>query len=95
MPCTCDRRGSLSDDCDPDDGQCRCKENFAGRFCSICKSGYYGFPECQKCRCNPAGVQSLSGRPNGECINEVILQMNEFNLLFTILIIVNAEHGSD
>ena len=28
--------------CNSDDGNCDCKEGFAGRQCNICKPNYYG-----------------------------------------------------
>ena len=37
-PCDCSEKGSTSEICDPEDGQCQCKhENILGRKCNQCK----------------------------------------------------------
>ncbi|XP_075229000.1 laminin subunit alpha [Lycorma delicatula] len=51
LPCDCDYRGSLSFDCNKFGGQCPCKPNVIGRRCEICKTGYYGYPDCHPCKC--------------------------------------------
>lgn len=38
------------------DGQCLCSSNFDGKNCNLCKEGYYNFPACEECNCDPAGV---------------------------------------
>lgn len=49
--CQCDPEGSLSSECNPHGGQCRCKPGVVGRRCNICATGYYGF--------GPAGCQGI------------------------------------
>ncbi|CAG9821860.1 unnamed protein product [Phaedon cochleariae] len=51
QPCQCDFYGSLSFECEKFGGQCQCKANIIGRQCQACKTGYYGFPDCQPCDC--------------------------------------------
>lgn len=52
--------------CDPSTGQCNCKGSFRGLNCNRCRSGYYGFPDCQACQCNPAGIKPL---PDGQLVD--------------------------
>ncbi|XP_059520740.1 laminin subunit beta-2 isoform X1 [Myotis daubentonii] len=65
LPCQCDPQGSLSSECNPHGGQCRCKPGVVGRRCARCAPGYYGFGPagCQACQCSPEG--SLSGLCEG------------------------------
>lgn len=65
--CSCDAFGSQHLFCDPRTGQCLCKGSFRGQNCNLCRSGYYGFPNCRACECNPAGIKPLPGRPLGDC----------------------------
>ncbi len=51
--CACDSAGSEGDVCDKIGGQCPCKENVIGRECTRCRPGFFGFPDCQECRCPP------------------------------------------
>lgn len=37
LPCGCHQRGSLSASCDPQTGQCQCRNLFTGRQCDRCK----------------------------------------------------------
>lgn len=48
LPCECNIDGSLSFNCETYSGQCSCRDNVIGRDCSECKTGYYGFPRCQR-----------------------------------------------
>lgn len=41
--CLCDPQGSLSAECQPHGGQCRCKPNVVGRRCHRCSLGTFGF----------------------------------------------------
>ena len=62
LPCECDEQGSVTTQaCDYLGGQCQCKENIIGRQCSRCKTGYFGFPNCQPCNC-PTGNCDDSGK---------------------------------
>ncbi|XP_074640335.1 laminin subunit alpha-like [Tubulanus polymorphus] len=64
IACDCNIDGSLSFDCEEFSGQCQCKSNIIGRTCSKCKTGFYGFPNCQRCEC-PSG---LCAQDTGKCI---------------------------
>ncbi|VDO27999.1 unnamed protein product [Haemonchus placei] len=56
--CGCHIQGSegASLQCDPNSGQCLCRESIGGRQCDRCLAGFYGFPHCYSCRCNAAGT---------------------------------------
>ncbi|XGW07796.1 hypothetical protein V3C99_010722 [Haemonchus contortus] len=56
--CGCHIQGSegASLQCDPNSGQCLCRESIGGRQCDRCLAGFYGFPHCYSCRCNSAGT---------------------------------------
>lgn len=47
LPCDCNPKGSVDNNCETFGGQCRCRQNVIGRTCNRCKTGYYGFPECK------------------------------------------------
>jgi laminin, alpha 1/2 len=57
--CECDMLGSVGQTCDPESGQCSCKEGYAGRQCDYCAAGYYGYPSCKRCGCDPRGSIAL------------------------------------
>ncbi|KER20855.1 hypothetical protein T265_10681 [Opisthorchis viverrini] len=62
--CNCSEVGSVSGadtTCDLVSGKCSCKRGYTGRACDQCDAGYYGYPNCRPCECDPAG----SLRPNG------------------------------
>lgn len=62
--CNCDTQGSIGITCDMD-GKCQCKETFNGQQCNACKEGFYNFPICEACNCDPVGViQSFAGKYN-------------------------------
>ncbi|XP_052501566.1 laminin subunit beta-2 isoform X2 [Budorcas taxicolor] len=70
LPCQCDPQGSLSSECNPHGGQCRCKPAVVGRRCDLCAPGYYGFGPtgCQACQCSPEGALSgLCDATSGQC----------------------------
>ncbi len=48
MPCACHEAGAESDTCEAFGGQCRCRPNVIGRDCSMCATGYWGFPNCRR-----------------------------------------------
>ncbi|KIH49843.1 laminin EGF-like protein [Ancylostoma duodenale] len=56
--CGCHPQGSegAALQCDPNSGQCLCRESVGGRQCDRCLAGFYGFPHCYGCRCNVAGT---------------------------------------
>ncbi len=63
LKCNCDPQGSQQTlTCNQFGGQCQCKPNIIGRECSRCASGYYGFPECQKCSCVTGSCNEVTGK---------------------------------
>uniref|UniRef100_A0A8C8DVN0 Laminin, alpha 5 n=1 Tax=Oryzias sinensis TaxID=183150 RepID=A0A8C8DVN0_9TELE len=64
MPCACHEVGAESDTCEQFGGQCRCRPNVIGRDCSMCATGYWGFPNCRPCNCGSRLCEPV----NGECI---------------------------
>nr|XP_040569600.1 laminin subunit alpha-1-like isoform X1 [Lepeophtheirus salmonis] len=69
--CKCHSKGSLSEQCDLLNGQCKCMTGFEGQLCDQCSPGYYNFPNCRPCNCNPAGTAS------GECFDDGLCKCNE------------------
>jgi len=57
MDCNCKPEGVLGGnlDCDLDIGSCDCKPNVDGRKCDTCINGYWNYPVCEECDCDPAG----------------------------------------
>ena len=45
--CMCSIDGSVSKACDDKTGICVCKESYTDNKCDRCKSGYYGYPNCE------------------------------------------------
>jgi len=74
-PCACFPNGTLADDngipvCTSvgEELQCPCKDNFGGEFCDECAEGYFNFPECTPCECNPQTSENEVCDPeNGQC----------------------------
>ena len=61
--------GSEVDICDLGDGQCVCKANYAGRQCDQCRDGYFNYPDCDGCDCDPRGtVDEICNKDDGSCI---------------------------
>uniref|UniRef100_UPI00398F4E43 laminin subunit beta-2 isoform X1 n=1 Tax=Pristiophorus japonicus TaxID=55135 RepID=UPI00398F4E43 len=70
LPCQCDPQGSLSSECEPNGGQCRCKSRVIGRRCQQCAPGTYGFGPtgCKACSCNQEGAYNmLCDQLSGQC----------------------------
>ena len=65
LPCQCDIDGTTSFECEKFGGQCPCKPNIIGRRCEICKTGFYGFPDCKPCNCPSTAICEPE---KGECI---------------------------
>lgn len=67
--CKCQSPGSNGVSCNGE-GQCTCYSNFDGETCNHCKEGYYNYPSCEECNCDPAGVtvkfQGCASVPAGE-----------------------------
>ncbi|MEE6464203.1 hypothetical protein FKM82_006212 [Ascaphus truei] len=66
--CRCTGVGVLSSDCDIQTGRCPCRVGFQGSTCDSCAVGYFNYPFCQKCHCNPAGVVAEVCDPVGKCL---------------------------
>lgn len=54
--CSCSSTGSLKQQCDPNTGHCDCKKGYEGEKCNSCSFGYYGYPNCRQCTCDPNGT---------------------------------------
>ncbi|NWU72049.1 LAMB2 protein, partial [Pterocles burchelli] len=70
LPCLCDPQGSLSAECQPQGGQCRCKPNVMGRRCHRCSPGTFGFGPggCRACQCSSEGsVSTICDSATGQC----------------------------
>uniref|UniRef100_H3B4L9 Laminin subunit beta 2 n=1 Tax=Latimeria chalumnae TaxID=7897 RepID=H3B4L9_LATCH len=70
LPCQCDPQGSLSSECEPNGGQCKCKPNVIGRRCDHCAPGTYGFGPsgCRSCECSTEGSQNgFCDQFSGQC----------------------------
>ncbi|KAM6915637.1 laminin subunit alpha-2 isoform 2-T2 [Xenentodon cancila] len=71
LPCQCHTNGSVSEVCDKQSGQCRCKENTVGRQCNKCMPNRWWDAErlgCMPCRCSPRGSISQRCDTEGRCI---------------------------
>ena len=48
-PCNCSGLGSVSSECNPENGQCQCKSSFSGKKCDQCNGqppNGISFPNC-------------------------------------------------
>ncbi|XP_074042938.1 laminin subunit alpha-2 isoform X2 [Leptinotarsa decemlineata] len=64
--CNCSTFGSVTSRCDQTRGICTCKVGYGGVKCSRCSYGYYGYPNCRRCSCDPRGTEVGQCR-NGMC----------------------------
>ncbi|CAN9502837.1 unnamed protein product [Ophioblennius macclurei] len=62
LPCDCNPSGSTRTLCNPDGGQCPCRQHVIGRRCTKCATGYYGFPYCRPCECGRRLCDEVTGR---------------------------------
>ena len=68
-PCSCNATGSMSVNCDPLTGRCKCKPGVTGRTCQECEVGFFGLNSrgCTKCPvCRIPG--QVCDPQSGECI---------------------------
>ncbi|EGT43369.1 hypothetical protein CAEBREN_17090 [Caenorhabditis brenneri] len=68
--CGCHPQGSEGGNlvCDPESGQCLCRESMGGRQCDRCLAGFYGFPHCYGCSCNRDGTtEDICDATNAQC----------------------------
>nr|XP_039265768.1 laminin subunit alpha-5-like isoform X2 [Styela clava] len=72
LACDCNRKGvedAKDLGCSEENGQCRCKENVEGHMCDKCKPGFFAFPDCVPCECDPRGsVSQVCNHVNGQCL---------------------------
>ncbi|KAM4563209.1 laminin subunit alpha-5 isoform 2-T2 [Odontesthes bonariensis] len=61
LPCGCHEVGAERDTCEQFGGQCQCKAHVIGRDCSICATGYWGFPNCRPCNCGTGLCEPMTG----------------------------------
>ncbi|XP_029011451.1 laminin subunit alpha-5 isoform X2 [Betta splendens] len=61
LPCACHEVGAESDTCEPFGGQCRCRPYVIGRDCSMCATGFWGFPNCRPCNCGTRLCEPVTG----------------------------------
>ncbi|XP_043984093.1 laminin subunit alpha-5 isoform X1 [Gambusia affinis] len=61
MPCACHEAGAKSAACETFGGQCQCRPNVIGRDCSMCATGYWGFPNCRPCNCGTRLCEPVTG----------------------------------
>ncbi|XP_069573485.1 laminin subunit alpha-5 [Brachyistius frenatus] len=61
LPCACHEVGAESDTCELFGGQCRCRPDVIGRDCSMCSTGYWGFPNCRPCNCGTRLCEPVTG----------------------------------
>ncbi|KAM9343060.1 laminin subunit alpha-5 isoform 2-T2 [Pholidichthys leucotaenia] len=61
LPCSCHEVGAESDTCERFGGQCRCRPNVIGRDCSMCATGFWGFPNCRPCNCGSRLCEPITG----------------------------------
>ena len=86
----------MSNQCHPSSGACRCLLGFEGRNCDRCSDGYYNFPNCRPCNCDPAGTRSdqcnedglCKCDQNGACLCKVLKPV----LIYPIIIILSASN---
>lgn len=65
--CGCSAEGSVSPKCNQF-GVCECQMNYDGPRCDRCKLGYYSYPRCVKCSCDPRGsVHEFCDPSTGQC----------------------------
>lgn len=67
--CQCSDYGAINNVCDPLDGKCSCKPNYAGRLCDQCEIGYANISlNCAPCNCNEFGSSSkICDIVSGQC----------------------------
>ncbi|XP_043232783.1 laminin subunit alpha-1-like [Amphibalanus amphitrite] len=65
--CACNQTGSVSVHCDSWTGRCGCAGGFGGPRCERCSLGFYSFPRCRRCQCDPAGTAGCDDQANCPC----------------------------
>lgn len=71
MDCNCNPEGVLDNNlnCDLDNGKCDCKPNVVGRKCDVCEDGFWDFPQCEECNCDPAGTtMTICSKETSQCL---------------------------
>ena len=65
--CDCDNIGARDNNCERSTGQCLCLPNVFGQHCDQCQRGFWGFPNCQPCRCNNRADEC--DQRTGDCLD--------------------------
>ncbi|XP_058880004.1 laminin subunit alpha-2 isoform X3 [Acipenser ruthenus] len=71
QPCQCNNNGSMSEVCNPQTGQCECRQHVVGKQCDECMPNCWWDPEkllCMPCSCSPVGSMSPRCDLMGRCI---------------------------
>ncbi|KAL3289355.1 hypothetical protein HHI36_022791 [Cryptolaemus montrouzieri] len=74
--CGCNKLGSFSDSCAPENPQCKCRPGVGGQKCDRCEPGYWGLPKissghlgCIPCGCSAFGsVREDCEQMTGRCV---------------------------
>uniref|UniRef100_H2ZQD0 Laminin subunit alpha n=1 Tax=Ciona savignyi TaxID=51511 RepID=H2ZQD0_CIOSA len=64
LPCNCSGAGTVGGGdatCEEYGGQCPCRPNVIGRQCERCRTGFFGYPDCQPCDCGGAMCDTVDG----------------------------------
>lgn len=67
----CDSIGSVNGTCNPESGQCTCRDGIVGLTCKECAPNHYGFSTegCKPCNCDYIGSLSLQcDLETGQCL---------------------------
>ncbi|RXM36346.1 Laminin subunit alpha-2 [Acipenser ruthenus] len=70
QPCQCNNNGSMSEVCNPQTGQCECRQHVVGKQCDECMSGTFDLKPsrgCVPCNCNSFGSKSFDCDESGQC----------------------------
>lgn len=73
LACRCNRLGTVNNtiQCDQYTGACPCRISVQGRYCDVCKDGFYFFPinlgqDCLQCPCDLGGAFPQCNKVTGE-----------------------------
>lgn len=95
LPCGCHEVGADSNTCQPFGGQCSCRPNVIGRDCTMCATGYWGFPDCKReslciqysslLSCDLIWIKSVKSSLALWCLSEAQLKHTPKMVIFTCL----------
>merc|ERR1712223_189772 len=79
--CQCNPDGSESNNCDPVDGKCPCKEHIVGDKCDAPEPGFFDFPDPKPCTCDAEGAVDNNCDNSGKCTcNPMLLGITVTNV---------------